>query len=84
MEIKPMVGPANSLLAYCDYIADRIQKGLRDDSYKEDSFIHYVDRVEMDLHPEEGYFMSTKKTIRVQDTNGKWYKLTVEEAGCES
>lgn len=78
------LGPANSLLAYCDYIADRVQKGLRDDSYKESSLINYVDRVEMDLHPEEGYFQSTKKTIRVQDTNGKWYLVTVEEAGGES
>ena len=67
------------MLAYCDYIADRIQKDLRHDSYKEDSFVHYVDRVKMDLHPEKGYFVSTKKTFEVIDINGKKYKVTVEE-----
>jgi hypothetical protein len=35
----------------------------------------------MDLHPEEGYFMSTKKTIEVEDINGKVYLVTVEEKG---
>lgn len=84
MEIKSTTGPANSLLAYCDYIADRIQKGLRDDAQQGMSLIDSVGRVEMDLHPEQGYFQSTKKTVRVQDTNGKWYLVTVEEAGCES
>ena len=67
------------MLAYCDYIAHVIGKELRADTYKEDTFIHYVDKVKMDLHPEEGYFVSTKKTIKVQDKNDKWYKVTVEE-----
>jgi hypothetical protein len=83
-KIETTLGPANSLLAYCDYLADRIQKGLREDSQRDQTLVGYVDRVEMDLHPDKGYFMSTKKTIRVQDTNGKWYRVTVEEAGCES
>lgn len=68
------------MLAYCDYIADRIKKNLQEDSYHSDTLIRYVDRVEMDLDPDKGYLLSTKKTIRVQDTNGKYYVITVEEA----
>lgn len=76
--------PRETFLAYCDYIADRIKKGLTQDAENYGSLIDNVGRVEMDLHPEGGYFVSTKKTVRVQDTNGKWYKVTVEEVGCES
>jgi len=67
-----------TVLAYCDYIADRIKTNLRDDSYNEDSLIHFVDRIEYDLD-EDGAFRSTKKTIGVQDVNGKRYRVTVEE-----
>jgi len=66
-------------LAYCDYISNKIQESLREDSYKEQSLIHYVDKINWDLHPEEGYFVSTKKTIEVTDVNGKKYMVTVEE-----
>jgi len=66
------------MLVYCDYIADRIKNGLRDDSYKEETLISYVDKINWDLTP-EGYFNSTKKTIKVQDKSGRWYKITVEE-----
>jgi hypothetical protein len=68
------------MLVYCDYIADKLKTFLRNDSYEVDSFINFVDRVEMDLHPEEGYMLSTKKTFRVQDKGGRYYKVTVEEA----
>jgi len=46
-----------------------------------DTLIMGVGRPKMDLHPTEGYFLSTKKTIEVQDTNGKKYLVTVEEKG---
>jgi len=39
-----------------------------------------VSNVIMDLHPIDGYFLSTKKTILVEDKNGTQYKITVEEA----
>lgn len=67
------------MLAYCDYIAKKIQTSLRDDSYCEGSLIHYVDSVEWDLHPDEGYMLSTTKSIGVQDVGGKRYRITVEE-----
>jgi predicted cupin superfamily sugar epimerase len=46
-----------------------------------DTLIMGVGRPKMDLHPEGGYFVSTKKTIEVQDINGKKYLVTVEEKG---
>jgi len=68
------------MLAYCDYIADAISKGLHKDASKVGSLVSMVTSPRMDLHPTEGYFVSTKKTITVLDTNGKAYKVTVEEA----
>jgi len=65
------------MLAYCDKIADTIRKSLL--KYDSDNIIGLVDRVKMDLHPTEGYFVSTKKTIDVTDMNGKFYRVTVEE-----
>lgn len=66
------------MLAYCDKIAYTIRNALV--KYDPDGIIGLVDGIKMDLHPEEGYFVSTKKTIKVSDMNGKWYKITVEEA----
>ena len=68
------------MLAYCDYIADAISKSLHEDSSKKESLVKSVTSPKMDLHPTEGYFLSTKKTITVLDNNGKPYKITVEEA----
>ena len=66
-------------LAYCDYIADRIRGWLRNDILVGSDYIKAVNSVKMDLHPTEGYFMSTKKTIEVIDMNDKKYRVTVEE-----
>ena len=65
------------MLAYCDKIADTLRKALL--KHDSDNIIGLVDGVKMDLHPTEGWFRSTKKTIRVSDMNGKWYRVTVEE-----
>jgi len=65
-------------LAYCDYIAHVISKAFFND--KPDNMIEKVGPVKMDLHPIDGYFLSTKKTLEVIDNNGKKYKITVEEA----
>ena len=63
--------------AYCDYIADRIQRALR--ACKPDPIIEEVGRIQSDLHPVRGYFISTKKTIEVVGRNGINYRVTVEE-----
>ena len=64
-------------LAYCDRIAAAIREAL----VKSDpvGIIAQVGRVEMDLHPTQGYFVSTKKLIKVWDMNGKAYSVTIEE-----
>ena len=67
-------------LAYCDYIADRIKKALTDDSSKVSTFVGEVGKIDWDLHPQEGYMLSTKKHITTWDINGKAYSITIEEA----
>lgn len=69
------------MLAYCDYIADRIKRALDIDVRENRIYtkVAKVGAIKMDLHPEEGYFVSTKKTIEIIDINGKQYKVTVEE-----
>lgn len=67
------------MLAYCDYIADRINSHLSGDIVKNDYYVKNVDSVKFDLHPIGGYMVSTKKTMNVTDLNGKNYRVTVEE-----
>lgn len=66
-------------LAYCDYIAACISKTLIKEAKEFGGYIKSASHPQMDLHPEEGYFMSTKKTIEVEDMNGKRYLVTVTE-----
>lgn len=66
------------MLEYCDYIADKIRKALVADTADYYSYIKDVGKVAMDLHPTEGYMVSTNKTIKVFDKGGKVYKVTVE------
>lgn len=68
------------MIAYCDFIADRIQKGLintMNDSL-EPVRLKEVGKVEYHLNSNGG-FMSTKKTIYLWDAYGKEYRVTVEE-----
>jgi hypothetical protein len=69
------------MLAYCDFIADRIRKGLINsmNDALEPVRLTEVTRPAWDLGP-NGEFASTKKTISVTDGNGKRYVVTVEEA----
>ncbi len=67
------------MLRYCDFIADRIRKGLINsmgDSL-EPVRIEGVGKVNWDLD-EQGAFRSTKKTLTVM-INGVGYIVTVEE-----
>jgi hypothetical protein len=67
------------MLAYCDYIADRIKYLLDREIGDNDTMMEKTGPINMDLHPTEGYFMSTKKTMGVTDINGKNYMITIEE-----
>ena len=69
------------MLEYCDYIADRIRKGLVKDTADPASYIKDLGPVSMDLHPTDGYMLSTTKTIEVLDKGGKKYRVTVECVG---
>ena len=69
-------------LAYCDAFASFIRKSLvsiKPEDQHFDTINGLVGGVIMDLHPTEGYFQSTRKTIDCTDSNGKAYRITVEE-----
>ena len=66
-------------LAYCDFIAATISKSLLAEVKQVGSLVKSASHPQMDLHPTEGYFLTTKKTIEVEDCNGKQYRVTVEE-----
>ena len=67
-------------LAYCDYIAARLQTLVSNEINDNQTMMESVTQPKMDLHPTEGYFQSTKKVLTVHDVNGKAYVVTVEEA----
>jgi len=60
-------------LAYCDKIAFHIKLAM------ENSYDFKAGDIGWDLHPAEGYLLSTKKTIIITDRNEKQYIITVEE-----
>jgi hypothetical protein len=62
-------------IVYCDLIADHMR-----DSVVDRLFSWKAGSIQLDLHPQHGYFQSTKKTFSVTDPNGRSYKVTVEEA----
>ena len=65
-------------LAYCDYIAEQCRQGIKNDNLGKD-IVKDCSFVKFDLHPTEGYMLSTTKTLTVTDKYGKMYKVTVEE-----
>lgn len=72
----PAFNRPNSLLAYCDYIAQAIADNLK--ANDTERLLSSVSRPKYDLTPEGG-FASTKKTVMVEDRFGKKYRVTVEE-----
>ena len=67
-------------LAYCDKIAFEIRKALGAIAGRDvDGIIQEVGHIEWDLDS-DGAFNSPKKMVKVFDTNGKAYVVTVEEA----
>lgn len=65
-------------LAYCDYIAEQCRQGIKNELAGR-NLIRDCSFVKFDLHPTEGYMLSTTKTLTVTDVNGKMYKVIVEE-----
>lgn len=63
-------------LAYCDYIAHVMKQGLSMLDNKK--LISAVGVINFDTNA-DGSFMSTKKTFKVKDMQGKTYIVTVEE-----
>jgi len=66
-------------LVYCDYIADRVKTALNIDSEIEGSLLQEVGNIEWDLHPKDGYLLSTDKWLYATDINGNKYRISVEK-----
>jgi hypothetical protein len=75
-ELAPWDQP-NIRPAYCDKIAASIKDALN--ATDPDGIIMGCGKVRFDLHPEDGYLISTKKRLTAVDKNGKLYQITVEE-----
>ena len=67
-----------SLLSYCDYIAATCARAL-DEDLLEEGLVASVSGPQLDLHPTEGYMLSTAKKLTVTDRWGKQYRILVEE-----
>ena len=79
MNVKEFLpGNESVQLAYCDYIAEVISKELKELDTHYYRLLSSVGRPCWDMAP-EGYMVSTKKTILVEDRSGKKYRITVEE-----
>ena len=65
------------MIAYCDKIATVVRKALL--KHDPDGIIGLIDPIKWDLHPTEGYMLSTTKTIEMCDMNMKKYRITIEE-----
>ena len=65
-----------SYVAYCDYIAHTIVNNLK--ANDTERLLSSVSKPQYDL-TQSGAFASTKKTIMVEDRNGRKYRVTVEE-----
>ena len=68
----------NIPLVHCDYIAHLISNTLLDTDTENSQMLKDVSSVKLDL-ADEGYLLSTKKTIIVKGMNGIEYKITVEQ-----
>ena len=67
-----------SNMVYCDYIAHLITSTLEKSDENQMAMIVKVGKMKYDLS-EEGYFVSSKKTIEVTDINETKYLITVEQ-----
>jgi hypothetical protein len=66
-----------SYVAYCDYIAHTIVNNLK--ANDTERLLASVSKPQYDL-TQSGAFASTKKTIMVEDRNGRKYRVTVKKA----
>lgn len=64
------------MLAYCDYIASLIRGNLKANDV--DKLLSSVSAPQLHLAA-SGAFLSTRKTINVEDRHGKQYRITIEE-----
>ena len=70
--------PEKPITAYCDYIAWLIATNLKAADTVHEKLLSSVGSIE--LHTGiSGQYLSTKKTIKVEDRFGKRYRIIIEE-----
>jgi len=70
--------PEKPIVAYCDYIAWLISTNLKSADTVQEKLLASVGSIE--LHTGiSGQYLSTKKTIKVEDRFGKRYRIIIEE-----
>ena len=74
-----MATEARQQLVYCDYIAHLIATNTKKNDCEQSKLLLEVGPSRMDLHPQFGHLVSTKRTIEVIDKQNKKYRITVEE-----
>jgi len=67
------------MLRYSDDIAHTLRTSLQRDIETGATYVKGVSAIKMDLHPTEGYMLSTARVLTVTDINGNMYRVTVEE-----
>lgn len=70
--------PTKPVLTFCDYIAFLISTDLKYFDSKQEKLLASVGVINGDFD-KNGKFLSTKKTINVEDRYGKNYRITIEE-----
>jgi hypothetical protein len=64
------------MLEYADILSKGILESIK--GITENSVAFIGSKLKLDLHPEYGYMLSTKKIITCKDNRGNRYKITVE------
>jgi hypothetical protein len=68
------------LLEYADLLAVVISNAVKEhqDTANHNGIGFFGVQIKNDLHPVDGYLVSTKKTVKCQDNKGNRYHVTVE------
>ena len=70
--------PTQPVSAYCDYIAWLISTELKMADTKQEKLLASVGAIQGHFSP-SGKFLSTTKTIDIEDRFGKNYRIIIEE-----
>jgi len=65
-------------MEYCDLLASLISDKIRAVKATTNGIVFNNPQTKLDLHPEDGYLLSTDKAITCVDNKGNSYKITIQ------